>query len=123
MKPIGFGTNNISILAISGLGGHAFGSFKEKNGDHMWLRDALPRDLTANDGEQPIARVLLYGYESRILQSDNTQDLEDIASAFYASLISLVNTSKTKPLIILAHSLGGLVVKQVSPYPWLAQLF
>ncbi|KPM39125.1 hypothetical protein AK830_g7453 [Neonectria ditissima] len=32
-------------LGANSLGGHAFGSFKEKDGGHMWLRDALPFHL------------------------------------------------------------------------------
>ncbi|KAI9151452.1 putative ankyrin repeat protein L88 [Paramyrothecium foliicola] len=103
---------DISILALSGLGGHAFGSFKDKNGEHMWLRDSLPRDLATEDNHQPIARILLYGYESRIPDSDNTQDLEDIASALRTALSSLINASRIKPIVLVAHSLGGLVVKQ-----------
>jgi hypothetical protein len=30
----------MDLVAISGLGGHAFGSFKERGGSHMWLADA-----------------------------------------------------------------------------------
>ncbi len=38
--------DSFSIIAISGLGGHAFGSFKERGGEYMWLQDCLPYDLT-----------------------------------------------------------------------------
>lgn len=30
------------IVALSGLNGHAFGSFKQRGGPFMWLRDDLP---------------------------------------------------------------------------------
>jgi hypothetical protein len=46
----------ISLVAISGLGSHAFGSFKERGCQHMWLRDALLIDLQG-------VRVLIYGID------------------------------------------------------------
>lgn len=58
--------NAFSIVAISGWGGHVFGSFKERGGEHMWLRDALPHDLMLKNGDRPIARVMIYGYDSSV---------------------------------------------------------
>lgn len=72
--------NNInSIIALSGLGGHAFGSFKERKGNHMWLRDDLPNDF-------PYARILIYGYDTKLEDSQSIQDLEAIASTFRTAL-------------------------------------
>ena len=72
----------------------------------MWLRDALPHDL-------PGARVLTYGYNTRLAESNNFQNLEDVASTFRASLrIVLSRSPPHRPLIFIAHSLGGLVLKQ-----------
>ena len=97
---------SISCIAISGLGGHAFGSWKDRNSHYMWLRDALPHDL-------PGARVLTYGYDTRLAESSNFQNLEDIALTFRASLrIALSRSPPERPLIFIAHSLGGLVLKQ-----------
>ena len=59
-------------LVICGLGGHAFGSFKEKCGSYMWLRDSLPKDLQG-------LRVLLYGYESGLDGSYTNQNVSIIA--------------------------------------------
>ena len=106
--------NIFSIIAISGLGGHAFGSFKERGGEHMWLRDALPRDLTLDDN-RPFARVMTYGYDSGVSKSDNMQSLEDLAVSFNASFLALAGASK--PILIIAHSLGGLIIKEVSTLP------
>jgi hypothetical protein len=106
-----------SIVAISGLGGHAFGSFKERGGDHMWLRDTLPFDLTSHltsdSAGRPMARVMTYGYESTVAESRSIQNLEDLATSFHTSLLPLAAGPKNKPIIFVAHSLGGLVVKQV----------
>ncbi|PVH72158.1 hypothetical protein DL98DRAFT_660217 [Cadophora sp. DSE1049] len=59
-----FRDHKVDIVAIAGLGGLALGSFKEKGGEHMWLRDALPYDITLEDHN--IARVRVYGYESSL---------------------------------------------------------
>ncbi len=72
----------------------------------MWLRDALPHDL-------PGARVLTYGYDTRLVESNSFQNLEDVASTFRASLrTALRSRLPDRPLIFIAHSLGGLVLKQ-----------
>ncbi|KAK3353544.1 hypothetical protein B0T25DRAFT_214835 [Lasiosphaeria hispida] len=106
--------HKVDIVALSGLGGHAFGSFKERKGTHMWLRDSLPYDLTRENTGRPMARVMTYGYESSVVQSKNIQNLEDLATSLHNSLLALVGTPTIKPLILVAHSLGGLIVKQVS---------
>lgn len=102
-----------SLIAISGLGGHAFGSFKERNGEHMWLRDALPYDITREDNNTPISRVMIYGYDSSLQDSDSFQNLEDLGTSFHSSLRSMVIAGSFRPIILVAHSLGGLVVKEV----------
>lgn len=102
-----------SVIAITGLGGHAFGSFKERDGNHMWLRDALPYDLTSEMENRPLARVMIYGYKSTVAESTSIQNLDDLASSFHSSLVSLSTGLTTRPIIFVAHSLGGLIVKQV----------
>ncbi|XXH04158.1 Peptide chain release factor 1, mitochondrial [Hypoxylon texense] len=104
--------HNVDLIAISGLGGHAFGSFKERRGEHMWLRDALPHHITGDGSNNPIARVMIYGYDSSLQQSNSFQNLDDIGNSFLNSLIVLANSTTFRPIVIIAHSLGGLVVKQ-----------
>lgn len=49
-----------SVIAITGLDGHAYGSWKGKgNLNRMWLRDFLSKDL-------PNCRTLTYGYNSKL---------------------------------------------------------
>lgn len=104
----------LSVVALSGLGGHAFGSFKERDGTHMWLRDSLPYDITLEDAGRPMARVITYGYESAVARSKNMQNLEDLATSFHSSLLALASVPTVRPIILVAHSLGGLIVKQAS---------
>lgn len=71
-----------SLVALSGLNGHAFGSFKKRGGSYMWLRDSLPQDV-------PGARTYIYGYDTRIFQSESFQNLADLGSRFRESLKSI----------------------------------
>ena len=72
----------------------------------MWLRDRLPQDV-------PKSRSLIYGYDTKLFKSHSFQDLDDIAWSFIASLKRIRHSlPPAKPLILLAHSLGGIVVKR-----------
>ena len=47
------------IVAITGLDGHAYGSWSGGSPKRMWLRDFLSEDL-------PKCRVMIYGYNSKL---------------------------------------------------------
>ena len=47
------------VVAITGLDGHAYGSWSGGNPKRMWLRDFLSKDL-------PKCRVMIYGYNSKL---------------------------------------------------------
>ncbi|OPB40304.1 hypothetical protein A0O28_0003830 [Trichoderma guizhouense] len=104
--------HKIDVIALSGLGGHAFGSFKERGGTHMWLRDSLPHHITSETDNRPMARLMIYGYESAVAQSKSFQNLEDLATVFHSSLLALAAGPTTRPIILIGHSLGGLIIKQ-----------
>lgn len=95
----------IDVLAISGLGSHPFGSFVHKEDRSMWLIDRLPRDLSG-------ARVLIYGYESGLQHSNSLVQLDDLASPLDSSIRRLLQSKNIKPLLLIGHSLGGLLVKE-----------
>lgn len=71
---------NISIIAVHGLGTHAFGTFRSPENQEMWLRDFLKDDI-------PKSRVLLYGYKSKVDNSTDSQSLKDLAKSFLRSII------------------------------------
>jgi hypothetical protein len=102
---------------MSGLGGHAFGSFKQRGEDHMWIRDSLPYDLVLDDTQTSgIGRVMIYGYDSIVKGSTSFQNIEDLAVSARDSLLPVTNTTDattSRPIIFIAHSLGGLILKQV----------
>lgn len=74
-----------SIIAVTGLGGHAYGSWSHSD-ERMWLRDYLPKDA-------PNARILTYGYPSA-LQSDSISVLEDHTNKFVHKLVDMRDASE-----------------------------
>lgn len=94
-----------SIIALSGLNGHAFGSFKKRGDSFMWLRDALPKDF-------PQARVLIHGQDTRLVNSTSFQNLLDLGEKFQSNLRA-IRAYIDKPIVLIGHSLGGLILKEV----------
>ncbi|CAF9933215.1 MAG: hypothetical protein ALECFALPRED_005507 [Alectoria fallacina] len=97
----------VDIIAITGLAGHAFGSWSTAT-QRMWLRDFLPRDI-------PQARILLYGYDSRIVNSQSRSILADFSSNFIVKFNAMraQSLSENRPVIFIGHSLGCLMIKEV----------
>lgn len=92
------------IIALTGLAGHAFGSWAAS--PHMWLRDFLPNDL-------PRARILLYGYYSKLADSQSRNILADLSNTFVVKLHTMrsLSRSEDRPIILIGHSLGCLIIK------------
>lgn len=55
-----------SIIAITGLAGHAFGSWQNRGTDAMWLYDFLPEQFES-------ARIMTYGYNSSLLEPNGAR--------------------------------------------------
>ncbi|RCI08651.1 hypothetical protein L249_4799 [Ophiocordyceps polyrhachis-furcata BCC 54312] len=93
-------------IAISGLAGHAFGSWAPRGEDRtfMWIRDQVPKEV-------PGARAILYGYKASLLNSDSFQGIEDLAIGLIAQMKAHGLDESSQPLIFIAHSLGGIVLK------------
>lgn len=71
----------------------------------MWIRDAIPKDL-------PGVRAIIYGYDSRLKDSNSFQTVSDIARNLVLHLKSGGwNLPSSKPVVFLAHSLGGIILK------------
>ena len=61
----------------------------------------------------PKLRSLIYGYDTKLFKSRSFQDLDDIAWSFIVSLKEIRRSlSSANPVILLAHSLGGIVLKR-----------
>ncbi|KAF8523276.1 hypothetical protein BU17DRAFT_43899 [Hysterangium stoloniferum] len=98
-----------SIVAIHGLDGHRERSWTAQNGK-LWLRDFLPDIIST-------ARIVTFGYDAytRKCPAPSEQTLHNHAENFLARLSSFrVNPASTeRPIIFVAHSLGGIILKFV----------
>lgn len=117
-----------SIVAVHGLNGHPTETWTHQTTNACWLKDFLPSDI---DG----ARIMTFGYNAGAAFGNTTADVNDHAKDLLSSLIdkreedevsplclslplrrSLMDRDQeaSRPLIFIAHSLGGIIVKKVS---------
>ncbi|KAK6429616.1 hypothetical protein LTR95_014238 [Oleoguttula sp. CCFEE 5521] len=98
---------NVDIIAVTGLSGHALGSFRSANGTSVWLRDFAPQDI-------PRARFITYGYDTAVVVSNNNQGVGELAHTLLDGLVSFRHRTQTqqRPLLFVCHSLGGVVLKE-----------
>lgn len=97
----------VDVVAITGLGGHAMGSFRSTDGGFLWLRDVLPKTL-------PEARILTYGYDTALVKNKSKESIRDLAKVFLDALSDFRYETQTqrRPLCFIGHSLGGVVLKE-----------
>lgn len=98
----------VSCLILSGLASHPFGSWQPHGRDKsfMWIRDELPQRL-------PGVRFLVYGYDTALYGSTSFQVIPDLAISLVQTVKALgCSAPSAKPVLFLAHSLGGVVLKQ-----------
>ena len=80
----------------------------------MWILDSLESNSSFSG-----ARLLLYGSDTKLAGNDSTQELSGLGDDLRSDLEALASNTATNtklisvPLIFIAHSLGGLVVKEV----------
>lgn len=81
------------------------------------VRDDLvfwPKDLLAKDLHDQPCRILTFGYDSRISQGYARTNQNNIFAHARDLLMELRrNRLVEKPVIFIAHSLGGIIVKEV----------
>ncbi|KAI5839391.1 hypothetical protein DFP73DRAFT_613959 [Morchella snyderi] len=99
----------IDIIAVTGLAGHAFGSWRSRERPGMWLRDLLPKDMEDNGY---MARVLTYGYDTTLNGSHSYAGVNDHSKQFLEAVKGARTMDPTRPLILIGHSLGGLIIKE-----------
>jgi pimeloyl-ACP methyl ester carboxylesterase len=79
----------------------------------MWPRDLLPQDL-------PTARIATWGYDADVVRfgvsvagANNLRGHGKNLATDVGTWRARTETPDQRPIIFVAHSLGGLVVKQV----------
>ncbi|KAF1351580.1 hypothetical protein EJ07DRAFT_183735 [Lizonia empirigonia] len=93
------------VIAITGLDGHAYGSWRGKGSlGRMWLRDFLCKDL-------PCCRTMIYGYNSK-LSSHGVDTIMDYGRGLLEELKKVRGTEelRRRPLFFIAHSFGGIIL-------------
>ncbi|KAK3320269.1 ankyrin repeat-containing domain protein [Cercophora scortea] len=99
--------HNTDIVAIHGLGGHCHNTWTDSDG-HLWLRDSLPDHI-------PGVRVMTYGYDSSFIFAASKMGVSDFAIDLLTRLrhARQLNEEKSRPLVFICHSLGGVVFKEM----------
>lgn len=59
-----------------------------------------------------IIRIVLFDYDTILLNANSFPTIADLVSSFVEQLKASSFASAAKPLIVLAHSLGGIVFKE-----------
>ncbi|KAF7168290.1 hypothetical protein CNMCM6106_003531 [Aspergillus hiratsukae] len=107
-------TPKVDIVAVHGLNplskgveDHAWDTWRKPSGDRgrLWLRDDLPKAL-------PESRIFLYVYESTVAYGNDQSTFSDKANALLEAIKSKRRDANQTPLLLLGHSLGGLLIKQ-----------
>ena len=102
------------IIFVHGLGGHCYKTWsREHNADYFWPGLWLPKDLKIGQ-----ARLLTFGYDSSLTGPKSVLNI----LGFARSLLFEMRHSRgdsieslrigDAPIIFVAHSMGGLVVKK-----------
>ncbi|KAH6671182.1 hypothetical protein B0J14DRAFT_595495 [Halenospora varia] len=100
--------HNVDIVAVHGLNPtntefHAEATWTY--GDKLWLKDFLPAQL-------PNARILLFGYNSNVAFETSISGVRENAVNLLNRLVNKRANTEERPIIFVAHSLGGIVVKR-----------
>ncbi|MCJ1270174.1 hypothetical protein MMC22_010070 [Lobaria immixta] len=99
---------DVDIIAVHGLNPtntefHAEATWTVQ--DKLWLRDFLPPQL-------PAARVLLFGYNANVAFETSIAGVREQAMNLLNRIASKRDDDENRPIVFVAHSLGGIVVKR-----------
>ncbi|KAL6236379.1 hypothetical protein BDW75DRAFT_239330 [Aspergillus navahoensis] len=98
----------IDIVAIHGLNPKNKERHAERTWESdgkIWLRDFIPNEL-------PQARIMLFGYNSNVSIQSSSAGVREQAQNLLSRLWLERQDCVTRPIIFIAHSLGGIVVKE-----------
>lgn len=101
-------------MAVHGLSGDWEETWTWTDGTtkKLWLRDFLPLQFSG----LPV-RVWSFGYDASIF-GKAVINIENVAAFLVSNLDGQrQGTHSTKPIIFIAHSLGGIIVKKVGILP------
>ncbi|EXL39953.1 hypothetical protein FOCG_17455 [Fusarium oxysporum f. sp. radicis-lycopersici 26381] len=103
------GDIDVDIVAVHGLNGSANKTWTDSATGYCWLEDLLPESI-------PRCRVMTFGYDSKLAFSKSQSGVEAFAQDLLNRLRVVRSSSeasaRNRPLVFIAHSLGGIVVKK-----------
>lgn len=97
-------------MAVHGLSGDWESTWTDPDSGKLWLRDFLPLQFPSLK-----LRIWSFGYDSATAFTNSVADIDDAAKALVDALDGerQENNARKKPIIFIAHSLGGIIVKRV----------
>ncbi|KAN0071003.1 TPR-like protein [Elaphomyces granulatus] len=95
------------LVAVHGLNGDAKRTWTHRETNALWLQDFLPQDVQN-------MRVMSFGYNASAAFGNTTATIADHARDLLGCLVDKreEGDEKTRPIIFVGHSLGGIVIKQ-----------
>ncbi|KAL9598741.1 MAG: hypothetical protein Q9219_004299 [cf. Caloplaca sp. 3 TL-2023] len=110
------GKPNVDVVFVHGLNGDPHNTWTSEKSKVFWPSQTLPGVL-----EEEKARVLVYGYDADVISFTDGASKDKIhnhAEHLVANLQSnrRIRKATERPIIWVAHSLGGLVVKRALIY-------
>ncbi|KAL8999612.1 MAG: hypothetical protein Q9169_001572 [Polycauliona sp. 2 TL-2023] len=106
----------VDVVFVHGLNGDPHNTWTSENTNLFWPAQILPPIL-----EEEKARVLVYGYDADVTSFTDGASRDKIhnhAEHLVAELVAnrRIRKASQRPIIWIAHSLGGLVVKRALIY-------
>ncbi|KAI5839056.1 ankyrin repeat-containing domain protein [Morchella snyderi] len=96
----------LDVIAISGLNGHAYGSWAGRANNagrkKMWLRHFFEKD-------RPECRTMIYGYNSR-LSEHCVHRLSDYSRGLLEEIDKARKGCEERPIALIGHSFGGIII-------------
>ncbi|KAH8896752.1 hypothetical protein GQ53DRAFT_595324, partial [Thozetella sp. PMI_491] len=108
---------NLDVIFIHGLTGDSFHTWNHPDSQIYWPKQLLPHDI-------PSARVLTYGYDAdvaKLFASVGQGALRSHAATLVGDIAALRRddpSSWNRKIVLVVHSLGGLVAKKALCISW-----
>ncbi|KAJ8130426.1 hypothetical protein O1611_g3206 [Lasiodiplodia mahajangana] len=95
----------VDIVAVHGLGSSVETTWTHPTSQKLWLKDFLPEHIRS-------ARIMTFRHNSGWRFKALVKDLPDYGKQFLSALRAIRATKQERPLILIGHSFGGLLIEQ-----------